>query len=299
VEDFWRHKSKPDGRAWACKACVSADGKGKARIPKMVHCIQCNVLFRNMFNQKVCSEECRKLHRSAMLGTWEVKHTNHTREKNLKWRLENSDYLRVYRVAYRIKNHDRIVKKKQTYYAAVVKPRNEDKNRMKDQKLELGIALLQNKARAGVSDVEAAMALRHVEKTAKYAAWEREKAIAASSTVVKYTPKSKEVAKRQAKRRATAKVILSLYDTMKLGTKSVGDVWYSELIAIRSESVFAASLADQIMKHARPSGPARVRDIVNEKTLAKMVARARSDVSRGLDISVKKERSTVVINAMQ
>jgi hypothetical protein len=79
----------------------------------------------------------------------------------------------------------------------------------------------------------------------------------------------------KALRKAAARAALTVYDTVLIQGRRIGDVWYSELEALRAESAFAASLCDQLMRHGRPSAPTRVRDLVSQETLAAMVERAK------------------------
>lgn len=76
------------------------------------------------------------------------------------------------------------------------------------------------------------------------------------------------------------RVVTSLFDTVKIGGKAVGNVWYSELSAIRKAGTFEAALAHQILSHAKPAEDVKVRDMINERVLVKMVAAANEAADR-------------------
>jgi hypothetical protein len=82
---------------------------------------------------------------------------------------------------------------------------------------------------------------------------------------------------KKAARKAAVRAALTVYDTVMIQGRRIGDVWYSELEAMRSEGAFAASLCDQLIRHAKPSTPTRVRDLVSQETLAAMVERAKAE----------------------
>jgi hypothetical protein len=84
----------------------------------------------------------------------------------------------------------------------------------------------------------------------------------------------------KAVRKAAVRAALTVYDTVMIQGRRVGDLWYSELEALRSESAFAASLCDQLIRHATPSTPTRVRDLVSQGTLAAMVKRAKAEANQ-------------------
>jgi len=96
----------------------------------------------------------------------------------------------------------------------------------------------------------------------------------------RYMTASPKIIARQRQREKAAAIALTLYDSVLIQNKSVGNLWYSELEAMRSESAFAASLADQLLRHGAPTVPTRVRDLVNQKTLALMVKKAKADAEK-------------------
>lgn len=92
--------------------------------------------------------------------------------------------------------------------------------------------------------------------------------------------RNKAIAKEHGRYREIGRMVVSLFDSVMLGGKAVGNVWYSELAAIRKAGTFEASLAHQILCHGSPSKDVKVRDMINEKTLLKMVAAAKEAAER-------------------
>lgn len=93
-----------------------------------------------------------------------------------------------------------------------------------------------------------------------------------------------ERAKEKTAMAKLGRVVTSLFDTIKIGGKPVGNVWYSELSAIRKAGTFEAALAHQILTHAKPSEDIKVRDMINEKVLVKMVAAANEAADRTMKL---------------
>jgi hypothetical protein len=87
--------------------------------------------------------------------------------------------------------------------------------------------------------------------------------------------RAQAVAKSRKVREVAAKAALSIYKTIMLAGKAIGDIWYDELLAIRTESRFAATLADKIMKCGIPAKPTQIKNMVSEAQLAQMVERAK------------------------
>jgi len=55
---------------------------------------------------------------------------------------------------------------------------------------------------------------------------------------------------------------------------AVGEIWSNEFEQYRRNGAFEASLFDQLAKHAQPSEPIKVKDMVKGSELAKMIAEA-------------------------
>jgi hypothetical protein len=128
------------------------------------------------------------------------------------------------------------------------------------------------------SNMDAIKALRHLIETARtklrllegeeYTRYRRSVPVRAHE---RSEARSQAVAKARQVREVAAKAALSVYKTITLGGKAIGDVWYDELIAIRKESRFAASLADQLMNCGIPDKPTQIKNMVSESRLAQMV----------------------------
>lgn len=68
------------------------------------------------------------------------------------------------------------------------------------------------------------------------------------------------------------RAVVSLFETTTVGGRPIGLIWYDELIAVRRESLFAASLVDQLIRFGvPPSFPVQVKDLVTERELKVMV----------------------------
>lgn len=140
---------------------------------------------------------------------------------------------------------------------------------------QIGLAIRIVMGRVSGSSPEGAAALRRLIREAqiKLSEIDAELAAKAAISVKARTPSPYLIAKREQQTQA-AKAAIALYDSVKMLGRAVGDIWYHELNAMRSESAFAASLADQLLRHGRPSQPTRIRDFVNQKTLASMIKKA-------------------------
>jgi hypothetical protein len=134
----------------------------------------------------------------------------------------------------------------------------------------------------------AAVALRVLIKRASNCLRAAEDALIASNPARKYKPAPVVVAQRRQIRERAAAIALSLYDSVAILNKRVGDIWYSELEAMRSESAFAASLADQLIRYAIPNQPTKVREMVTEQTLERMIKKARREAKFEERTSVKR-----------
>jgi hypothetical protein len=74
-----------------------------------------------------------------------------------------------------------------------------------------------------------------------------------------------------------AEVRKELYDELFIRGRKVGDIWSNEFEQFKRSGAFEASLFDQLQKHAKTATPVKVRDIVSEATLEKMVRAAERD----------------------
>ncbi len=138
---------------------------------------------------------------------------------------------------------------------------------------QIGLAIRIVMGRAEGTTAEGAQALRLLIRTANQRLANIEAVLASKIEIKARVASPYLVAKREQHAKA-AITALSLYETVKVLGRSIGDIWYHELDAIRGESAFAASLADQIIRCGIPNRPTRVRDFINRKTLAEMVKKA-------------------------
>jgi hypothetical protein len=76
-------------------------------------------------------------------------------------------------------------------------------------------------------------------------------------------------------REKAAKAALSLFESVLIQGRAIGSIWYHELEAFETESLFAASLAKQLREYGIPNQPVRVKDWVSQKTLSEMVKKAK------------------------
>lgn len=68
----------------------------------------------------------------------------------------------------------------------------------------------------------------------------------------------------------------SLYETVQVSGRPIGDIWYSELHAIKKNGLFEAHICTAILHHGVPCDDKKVRGLIPEKTLASMVRAAQS-----------------------
>ena len=61
---------------------------------------------------------------------------------------------------------------------------------------------------------------------------------------------------------------------MTIRGRAIGEIWSNEFEQYRRNGAFEASLFDQLAKHAQPSEPMKVKDMVKGAELAKMIAEA-------------------------
>lgn len=76
------------------------------------------------------------------------------------------------------------------------------------------------------------------------------------------------------------KAVVSLFDTLKIDGRPIGNIWYSELDAIRRQGAFEAHICQAILRHGKPSKDTKVRDLITEKKLAEFVAAAKGPVRK-------------------
>lgn len=79
---------------------------------------------------------------------------------------------------------------------------------------------------------------------------------------------------RLSKLARVGEIFETVYDSVLLGGRPVGDVWYHELHNMRDASLYDAELSRQLLAHARPNAPTQVRDMVSTAVLARMVEKA-------------------------
>lgn len=163
---------------------------------------------------------------------------------------------------------------------AKIPPSQDTKNaHAPDNKLEVAITLVRGYAR--VATVEDIAALRYLIARASVLARAAEDALERQRIKAKGKPSPKNEQRKKmqqhvtAMRKVAAKAALSLYETTMVLGRAIGDIWYTELQAMRTESVFVASLCDQLLRHATPSADIQIRDMVNLATLEKMIAKAK------------------------
>lgn len=75
-------------------------------------------------------------------------------------------------------------------------------------------------------------------------------------------------------------VVVSMFDSVKVGGHPVGDLWYSQLEGLRNKGAFEAALCQAILHHGKPAKDAQVKDLITEAVLAKFVADANRAVNR-------------------
>jgi len=92
-----------------------------------------------------------------------------------------------------------------------------------------------------------------------------------------HQPSPKTVQARKVNKIA-AEAADSIMKSTKILGRAIGDIYYSELYAMRRESRFAASLADQIIKCGTPADPnnTKIRQMVNPDELATMIKKAKA-----------------------
>ena len=74
--------------------------------------------------------------------------------------------------------------------------------------------------------------------------------------------------------KAAHQTVWTLFDTLHLGGRPIGEVWYHELEKLRHAGLFEAALVDFLLKHTVPTSPMRIRDMISEKALKNMVVQA-------------------------
>lgn len=89
-----------------------------------------------------------------------------------------------------------------------------------------------------------------------------------------------DLAARNAAWTAAGHAFQSVYETVKIGGRSVGKIWYSELESLRNRGAFEAALCQAILHHGKPAKDAQVKDLITEAVLAKFVADANRAVNR-------------------
>lgn len=105
--------------------------------------------------------------------------------------------------------------------------------------------------------------------------------LAAQKQIKAELPKDKgEAAVKIAKALDVTKKFGSLYDSIKLGGRSIGDVHYRELDKLRQEGLYEGALCDQILRYARPNNNAAIRDIIKEDVLKGFELAARDAVRK-------------------
>jgi hypothetical protein len=155
-----------------------------------------------------------------------------------------------------------------------------------NRRLELAIRIVRGHARATTIDdivalrfliAEATEIMRAAEDALEAARPKRPTTVPTSERALSFQERRDA---EKAVRKVAVRAALTIYDTVMIQGRRVGDLWYSELEALRSESAFAASLCDQLIRHAKPSTDTRVRDMVSQETLAAMVERAKAEAER-------------------
>ena len=97
----------------------------------------------------------------------------------------------------------------------------------------------------GMSAKDCIITLRACVRAANVIIRECEAEVAAKEPI-KPIKRSAATLERQEIKRSAAMVAKSVMDSVLLAGKPIGDVWYSELIAIRNSSIFEASLAERL-----------------------------------------------------
>lgn len=86
--------------------------------------------------------------------------------------------------------------------------------------------------------------------------------------------------KRTGQLAAIGKHVVSLFDSVEVGGRPIGAIWYSQLSSLRDRGAFEAALCQSILMHGKPAEDVKIRDMITEKTLARFVQNAKRAVEK-------------------